>query len=152
MLDLEQELGAIVDALAAEQIEYALCGGLAMAVHGAPRATIDIDLLVREEDVERIRSVVGRLGFTFRAFPMTFAGGSVRIERVTKIDPSDGETLMLDLLLVTPELEGAWLGREKRQWRDGVLTVVSREGLIQLKTYRSSTQDRADIEHLEALE
>lgn len=152
MLDLEQELGEIVDALAAEQIEYALCGGLAMAVHGAPRATIDIDLLVREEDVERIRGVVGRLGFTFRANPMTFSGGNVRIERVTKIDPSDGETLMLDLLLVTPELEGAWLGREKRQWRDGVLTVVSREGLIQLKTYRSSTQDRADIEHLKALE
>ena len=129
MLDLEQELGAIVDALAAEQIEYALCGGLAMAVHGAPRATIDIDLLVREEDVERIRGAVGRLGFTFRAFP-----------------------LMLDLLLVTPELEGAWLGREMRHWRDGVLTVVSREGLIQLKTYRSSTQDRADIERLETLE
>lgn len=152
MLDLEQELGAVVDALTAEKIEYALCGGLAMAVHGAPRATIDIDLLVREEDVERIRGAVGRLGFTFRAFPMTFAGGNVRIERVTKIDPSDGETLMLDLLLVTPELEGAWLGREMRHWRDGVLTVVSREGLIQLKTYRSSTQDRADIERLETLE
>ena len=129
MLDLEQELGAVVDALTAEKIEYALCGGLAMAVHGAPRATIDIDLLVREEDVERIRGAVGRLGFTFRAFP-----------------------LMLDLLLVTPELEGAWLGREMRHWRDGVLTVVSREGLIQLKTYRSSTQDRADIERLETLE
>jgi hypothetical protein len=152
VLDLEQELGAIVDALTAEKIEYALCGGLAMAVHGAPRATIDIDLLVREEDVERIRGIVSPLGFTFRAFPMTFAGGNVRIERVTKIDPSDGETLMLDLLLVTPELEGAWLGRERRHWRDGMLTVVSREGLIQLKTYRSSTQDRADIERLETLE
>jgi len=152
VLDLEQELGAIVDALAAEQIEYALCGGLAMAVHGAPRATIDIDLLVRGEDVDRIRDIAGRLGFTFRAHPMTFAGGNVRIERVTKIDPSDGETLMLDLLLVTPELEGVWLDREKRQWRDCALTVVSRDGLIRLKTYRSSTQDRADIEHLEALE
>lgn len=152
MLDLEQELGSIIDALSAEEIEYALCGGLAMAVHGAPRATIDIDLLVREEDVERIRVAVGRLGFTFRAFPMTFAGGNVRIERVSKIDPADGETLILDLLLVTPELEAAWRGREIRPWRDGFLTVVSRTGLIQLKTYRSSTQDRADIERLETLE
>ncbi|MDP9192172.1 MAG: hypothetical protein M3P06_10780 [Acidobacteriota bacterium] len=152
MLDLEQELGSIIDALSAEEIEYALCGGLAMAVHGAPRATIDIDLLVREEEVERIRVVVGHLGFTFRAFPMTFAGGNIRIERVSKIDPGDGETLILDLLLVTPELEAAWRGREIRPWRGGFLTVVSRTGLIQLKTYRSSTQDRADIERLETLE
>jgi hypothetical protein len=148
VLDLEQELGAVVDALAAEQIEYALCGGMAMAVHGAPRATIDIDLLVRPDDVDRIREVVAKHGFTFRANPMTFSGGDMRIERVTKIDRSDGEVLMLDLLLVTPALENVWVSRERRQWRGGVLDVVSREGLIQLKTYRSSTQDRADIERL----
>lgn len=151
MLDLEQELGNVVDALTAERIGYALCGGLAMAVHGAPRATIDIDLLVRPEDVDRIREVVARHGFTFRALPMTFSEGQVRIERVTKIDPADGETLMLDLLVVTPALEKAWHTRETRQWRGGVLTVVSREGLIQLKSYRSSKQDQADIERLGSL-
>lgn len=152
MLDLEQELGNIVDALTAEQIEYALCGGLAMAVHGAPRATIDIDLLVRPEDIDRVREVAARLGFTFRALPMTFSEGRVHIERVTKIDPTDGETLMLDLLVVTPAVETAWHSREKRQWRGGVLTVVSRDGLIQLKTYRFSKQDQADIERLGSLE
>jgi hypothetical protein len=152
VLDLEQELGSVIDALATERIEYALCGGLAMAVHGAPRATIDIDLLVRDEDLDRIRDVVAKLGFTFRALPMTFSGGHVRIERVTKIDPADGETLMLDLLIVTPALERAWDTREKRPWRGGVLTVVSRDGLIQLKTYRSSKQDQADIERLGSLE
>lgn len=123
-----------------------------MAVHGAPRATIDIDLLVRDEEVERIRQVVARHGFTFRALPMTFSQGRVRIERVTKIDPSDGETLMLDLLVVTPEVESVWDTRENRNWRGGVLTVVSREGLIQLKTYRLSKQDQADIERLRSLE
>jgi Nucleotidyl transferase AbiEii toxin, Type IV TA system len=151
VLDLEQELGTIIDALAGERIEYALCGGLAMAVHGAPRATIDIDLLVREEDVDRIRQAVAPHGFT-RALPMTFSKGHVRIERVTKIDPSDGETLMLDLLVVTPALETVWQTREKREWRGGVLTVVSRDGLIQLKTYRLSKQDQADIERLGSLE
>lgn len=152
MLDLEQELAAILAALHETGIDYALCGGLAMAVHGAPRATIDIDLLVRDEDLDRIRDVAGRLGFTFRALPMKFSGGSVRIERVTKIDPTDGETLMLDLLVVTPDLEWVWADRERRGWRGGQLTVVSRKGLIQLKTYRSSAQDLADIEKLESPE
>jgi len=59
---------------------------------------------------------------------------------------------MLDLLLVTPALEEAWLHREKRDWRGGELTVVSRDGLIQLKKYRSSAQDLADIERLESIE
>jgi hypothetical protein len=152
VLDLEQELASILAALHETGIDYALCGGLAMAVHGAPRATIDIDLLVRDEDLDRIREIAGRLGFTFRALPMKFSGGSVRIERVTKVEPSDGETLMLDLLVVTPDLERVWAEREQRGWRGGQLTVVSRQGLIQLKTYRSSAQDRADIERLESPE
>jgi hypothetical protein len=151
VLDLEQELGAIVTALNTAQIEYALCGGMAMAVHGAPRATVDIDLLIRPEDLDRLIEIVAPLGFTFRANPMKFSGGDVRIDRVSKIDSRDGETLMLDLLLVTPAVENVWDHRESMAWGGGTLNVVSRQGLIQLKTYRSSTQDRADIERLQEL-
>jgi hypothetical protein len=53
-LDLIAELEALVSALDAEKVEYALCGGLALAVHGYPRATKDIDLLVRADSTERI--------------------------------------------------------------------------------------------------
>lgn len=149
-MDLEHEFGTVIDALNTERIAYALCGGLAMAVHGAPRATVDIDLLVRDEDVPRIHEVVAPLGFLIHARPMNFSSGSIRIDRVSKIDPSDGDTLILDLLLVTPALEDVWAAREERAWRGGTLYVVSREGLIRLKQFRSSTQDRADIEKLEA--
>jgi hypothetical protein len=149
VFDLEEELAAIVDALNAAQLPYALCGGLAMAVHGAPRATVDIDLLVREEQLSGIHETVEPLGFVIHARPMTFSSGNVRIDRVSKIDPRDGETLMLDLLLVTPAVEDVWALRETRAWRGATLQVVSREGLIRLKQFRSSTQDRADIERLE---
>jgi hypothetical protein len=149
VLDLEHELAALVDALNGDGIEYALCGGLALAVHGAPRATVDIDLLVRDEDSQRIRDVAGGLGFRIRALPMNFP--RIRIDRVTKID-DDGDTLMLDLLVVSPELEDVWLGREKRQWTGRDLWLVSREGLIRLKMLRASAQDLADIERLKELE
>jgi hypothetical protein len=39
MLDLEAELDAVIGALSHAGIEYAVCGGLAMAIHGKPRAT-----------------------------------------------------------------------------------------------------------------
>ena len=45
MFDLYEEFKAIVAALGEQGIDYAVCGGLAMAVWGAPRATVDIDLL-----------------------------------------------------------------------------------------------------------
>lgn len=150
MLDLEQELVAIVDALTTAGVPYALCGGLALAVHGAPRATIDIDLLVRAEDCDRLRDVVGAVGFTVRARPMTFAG-VVQIERISKIDLADGETVMPDLLLVTAELEQVWDARESFSWNGRMLSVLSRDGLISLKTLRSSAQDLADIARLKDL-
>jgi hypothetical protein len=50
-LALIDELGAIVDALAAEGVDYAL----ALAIHGVPRATIDDDLLLRPEDLGMAR-------------------------------------------------------------------------------------------------
>ena len=50
--DLQEELLGLCQAFASEGIEYAVCGGMAVAVHGYPRATQDIDMLVREEDLE----------------------------------------------------------------------------------------------------
>jgi hypothetical protein len=63
-VDLLDSLFAVVDALDDEGIEHALVGGLALAVHGAPRATTDIDLIVPQAQVESERGrklwVIGR--------------------------------------------------------------------------------------------
>jgi hypothetical protein len=149
MLDLYDEFASIVDALDSSGIEYALCGGIAMSVHGFTRATEDIDLFVRPEDVDRIQATVADLGYLIKAHPMTFSDGAVKIRRVSKIDRSDGDTMTLDLLLVTPATAEVWASRELRLWRERPLAVVSREGLIALKRFRSSRQDLADIENLE---
>jgi hypothetical protein len=151
MLDLEAELDAVIAGLESTGIEYAICGGMAMAIHGKPRATIDIDLLIQPGDEERVYGAVEPLGFHIRAKPMNFAGGTMQIRRVTKIDP-DGDTLMLDLLLVTPAYEHVWRSRQTVEWRSHVVSVVSREGLVALKSSRSSKQDLADIERLESEE
>jgi hypothetical protein len=36
-----------------EKVDYALYGGLALAVHGYPRATRDLDLLIGAEDFKK---------------------------------------------------------------------------------------------------
>jgi hypothetical protein len=59
-VDLHDELVSLVGALDAAGVDYALIGGLAVAVWGVPRFTQDIDLLVRREDlldVEKLKEL-----------------------------------------------------------------------------------------------
>ncbi|HEV2022290.1 MAG TPA: hypothetical protein VGQ94_07140 [Terriglobales bacterium] len=148
MASLYDELKALVAALNQEQVPYALCGGLAMAVHGFVRATEDIDLLVQRGDIERILSIASRFGYTLRSKPMVFEGGSMEIHRVVKVLGEDEDPLMLDLLLVTPALEEVWQAREWKEWQEGAFWVVSREGLIRLKSGRASNIDLEDLRRL----
>ncbi len=152
MFDLIEELAAIVALLDRKRLPYALCGGLALAVHGAPRATVDIDLLIREEDEPAIREAVREAAYTLEAEPMQFAGGAVQLRRLCKLEDAGDEVLVLDLMLVTELLEEVWGTRQQVDWDFGKLWVVDRAGLIRLKTLRDSPQDRADLERLTASE
>ena len=149
MLNLYEELVSVISALEAAGIEYALCGGLAMAVWSHPRATVDIDLLIEHESVETVERIAASLGYAFKARPMSFSAGIVQIRRVSKADPDGGDVLMLDLLLVTEPLVKVWESRTRVVWDRGALSVVSREGLITLKKLRSSGIDMEDIRKLE---
>ncbi len=148
MFDLYEELSSIVDVLESSGLEYAVCGGIAMAVHGFTRATEDIDLFLPADNVDAAEQAVAHLGYTIKARPMNFAAGAMQIRRVSKIDTTDGDVMTLDLLLVTPATADVWATREKMAWRERPISVVSREGLITLKRFRSSKQDLADIERL----
>lgn len=147
-LDLWQETRKLLQALAG--IDYAVVGAVALAVHGVPRATTDIDLLVRPEDVPDILAKARAVGFTVEAFPMRFADG-VEIRRTTKID-DDGDTLTLDLLLVDENLEPIWETRLRVEADVGDVWVISREALIKMKTWAGRERDIGDIRSLQELD
>ena len=150
-MDLLDELKKLITKLNEEKIEYALCGGMAMAVYALPRATLDIDIMIQSSSLASTKHAVHELGFTMSAMPMEFHGGKVHIHRVSKIEPGTGETLVLDLLIVTPEIRRAWESRTKVEWEGGSLSVVSPEGLILLKSLRRSGQDQDDIQYLRSI-
>lgn len=54
----------LLSAFAASGVEYVLVGAYAMAAHGQPRATMDIDLLIgtTDENVERVVEALRRFG------------------------------------------------------------------------------------------
>lgn len=83
---------------------------------------------------------------------MSFHDGQIEIRRISKIDDETGFVLMLDLILVTPEITDIWQSKLTKPLENGSVSVVSREGLIKLKTLSGRTQDKADIEKLAEIE
>jgi hypothetical protein len=133
----------VIKALDQNQIDYALCGGLAMAIYGLPRATVDIDILIREDALERVLALAGKLGYTLRGKDLDFE--TIKIRRVSKVDSETKDVLTLDMLLVTSEIRDIWETRVRAKLEGGQLSVVSKPGLIALKEMSGRPQDLADI-------
>jgi hypothetical protein len=150
-MELFEEFSKLVSEFKKENIEYALCGGLAMAVYAFPRATLDIDILIEPQTLEKAKSIAKRLGFTFDAGLMKFSNEAVQIYRLTKVGSESNDTLALDMLLLTPEIKEVWETKQTLTWDQGDLPVVSPKGLINLKSLRLSGQDQDDIRHLESI-
>jgi hypothetical protein len=151
MATLLQELLDITSALEQNGIEHAVCGGLALTIHGFPRATFDIDVLIRAESLDDAYQVAAKKGYDIKGLDMSFKERAVEIRRVSKID-DDGEVLSLDLLLVTPQVEDVWNGREKVHLENRDLWIVSQAGLIKMKQLAGRPKDLIDIGRLQGNE
>jgi hypothetical protein len=147
-MDLLTELESLLRALESGRVRYALAGGLALAVHGVVRATVDVDLLVPEEELELVTAIAGRLGYR-AATELSFTSG-LRIRRLVKFE--DEDSLVLDLLRVDPSSAAPFEGRVRSRLGDLEISVVSRAGLKAMKLAAGRDQDLADVHRLEELD
>lgn len=148
-MDLFEETSELLVELERQGVQYAIAGAVALAIHGVPRATTDIDLLVRPAAVPAVLEAARARGFDIEALPMRFSDG-MEVRRVTKIQGD--HTLTLDLLLVNEALEPVWNDRLRIDAGFATVWTVSREGLIRMKAAAGRDQDRADIQRLRELD
>jgi hypothetical protein len=148
-MNLYDEFFSIVPLLNELGIRYAVVGGIALAFHGNPRFTMDIDVLVDRDDMDRLQGVLGALGYEESAEPWMFPGTAVTLRRFLKFEGED--QMAVDVLVADTE-------EHRRMIRDAVQAESSRGGvpvarkrdLITLKRLRNSPQDRVDIMELES--
>jgi predicted nucleotidyltransferase len=148
-LDLFGEFTRVIAALDHAGVDHAVVGALAVAIHGAPRATTDIDLLVERESLPRALEVARECGFDLAALPMKFHDGT-EVHRVTKIDGTDAVTL--DYLVVDETLAPVFASRMRVETDFGSVRVVSREALIRMKAAAGRPRDLGDIASLEEMD
>lgn len=78
-----------MEALEAAEVEFAVCGGLAVAIHAQPRKTdpdsedlLSIDLLVVTAELEPVRADRVRVGWEDGELPVVSREGLVRMKRL----------------------------------------------------------------------
>ena len=145
-MDLARVLDRLAQLLREHDAEFAVIGGLALAAHGAARATIDLDLLVSGEDADRLHDILTALGYET-------LHRSENVANYASKQPGDGR---VDVLFVRRPRGRAILERARPLpvlHRDD-LRVVDASDLIGLKVQSSSNDparrriDVADIEQL----
>ena len=150
MLNLLQEFKIIIKVLEEENIDYAVCGGMAMAIHGFLRATVDIDIILLQENINKTKDAFKAHGYLLESNPMSFGNGETIIHRITKVDTESEDFLVLDILEVTNSMKEIWKNRKQIESDFGLISVVDKTGLIQMKKMRNSKVDQEDIERLQA--
>lgn len=152
MASLLDEFIGIVNALNEREMDYAVCGGWAMAIHGFPRATTDIDILILAEDFERAKAAAVEQGFDIEGLPLNFDGGKTLIRRISKIDTETKTLITLDLIFATQVYESAWRSRLVVGWNSGEYRVVDKAGMIVMKERAGRPKDLIDLEFLRGSE
>jgi len=136
-----------LEALNRRGVRYLIVGGYAVAFHGYPRATKDLDLWL-EASPENARRALDAIH--------DFFGETLGLEEEDLVSPGVVQLgyapNRIDLVLLPesdPEFAEAY-GRARETRAGGVpVRVVSKEDLLALKRTFGRTQDLADVDALE---
>jgi hypothetical protein len=135
--------------LTSKRVRFLVVGGHAVAGHGEPRLTEDLDVFVEptQANAARLRRALVAFGFGETAPPAERLAvpGKIwmlgrkpwRIDVLTRID---GVTF-----------KRAWKGRVKAEFENGHLYVIGRNDLIANKRASGRDKDLRDVAMLEAL-
>lgn len=130
------------------EVRYVLVGGLAAVLHGVPRATFDVDLLLEAtpDNVNRLLTALADAGFE------SAAQADPRRLLAAPIATFD-DVLRVDVFLHVPGLsfDEAWAHHDARPAGPAVVHLASVDDLIQAKRAAGRPRDLDDIRELERL-
>ncbi len=145
-MKLPKDLREFVALLNASRAKYVIVGGYAVAFHGRPRFTGDIDLFI-ESSIDNGERIVGALNtFGFEELNIS-AQDLSRDNLVLQLGfPPNRIDLMTSIDGVT--FDQAWASRTAATMDDLPVNFISRELLIQNKIAAGRPKDMGDAQEL----
>jgi len=155
---------SVFRALARHRVRYLVVGGIAVNLHGIPRFTKDLDLMIDldRDNVLRFVKAMTKLRYRPRV-PVSaedLASEEMRVKWIhdkgalvfTFQDPRPPH-LQVDVFLENPlDFKAAYRKRKLVRGADLALPVASSDDLIKMKQRANRAQDQADIAMLRKLE
>jgi hypothetical protein len=145
-MDLPNDFKELLELFNKHRVEYLVVGGYALAFHGAPRVTGDIDLFIRPapENAERILTALDEFGFgslilskddlTTPGMVVQLGVPPIRIDLITRVSGVSWEK--------------ADAGKAAGRYGETPVHFIGREDLITNKKATGRAKDIADVEAL----
>jgi hypothetical protein len=145
-MEIRNDFKELLELFNRHSVEYLVVGGYALAFHGAPRVTGDIDLFVKptSENARRILAALDEFGFgslnlskddfTTPGMVVQLGVPPVRIDIITRVSGVSWEK--------------ADAGKVPGYYGDTPVFFISREDFIANKRATGRAKDAADIEAL----
>ena len=149
-IELDRDFSEFIASFNAHEVRYLIVGGYALAAHGLPRATGDLDawVWVDEENAQRVLAALEDFGFAglgLTAGDFRQAGRVVQLGyppyRVDILTSIDGV-----------QFHAAWPRRLVVDVGGVRMPVIGREDLMANKLASDRPQDRADLARLRAVD
>lgn len=151
-------VGIVCQALAAQGVRYALVGGYAVALHGAVRGTVDVDIVVEWtlKALQHTEIALNSLGLVSR-LPLhandvfSFRDEYVKNRNLVAWNFHNPDDISQQVdVVITFDLKGK--RRHRLPTASGPLFLMTVEDLLEMKKASGRPQDLADVEALERLQ
>lgn len=139
----------VFSSLQRHKVRYIVIGGIAAVLHGVPRATFDLDILIdsNSENAKNLLDALleAKLGTAALTTPEELLSQEITIFK---------DRVRIDVQTSTPGLkfEEAWERRETMEYQKQEFYVASREDLISSKRAAGRPVDLEDVRLLELKE
>lgn len=143
MADLTQDWREFLSLLISHRVRFVVVGGHAMAVHGKPRMTEDLDVFVEASlaNARRLRRTLAEFGFG------EAAPDEELLATPDKVFMIGVKPYRIDILtrISGVEFEDAWATRMRVRTAAGQVPFLSRELLLRNKLASGRDKDLADL-------
>ena len=147
MRPLSSDLREFIHLLNTKSVKYVIVGAWALAFHGRPRYTGDLDIFVaREQDnADKLMEVIEAFGFGQSGIKRD---DFMQVDHVVQLGRVPNR---IDILtgISGVAFDEAWESREQGSISDVAVFVISRDLLIKNKRAANRDKDQADIKLLE---
>lgn len=148
MLNLPKDFREFIQLLNENNVKYLIVGGYAVAFHGFPRSTGDIDLFIENsnENANLVKKSLDSFGFSELGISVD------DLQTPDQIIQLGYPPLRIDLLTSIDGInfQDAWVNKSDVKLNKLLLHFIGRQELIKNKKASNRAKDKGDIEELES--